>query len=246
MVLLSFLVAAACVTTSLSAVLFPGPRTTTTDGGGHKYVESSIWDGEDATKHYGKVSPPQSGFAQLLRSGHSLTGLPISAVTDYGDLRPTVVYNCHWMIALCQNARAYLPGGGNGPWTFHYDRAEYRNKARRDSICPSDWADRNCINGPTLDWYTEQDNGVKRYPPMQYCVRTPKRHGYHKPGQVNADNTPRSSRPVSYQAVTSSLRRAGLREEFKAELVPKPSVSATSPSRPCSMKQAPPRSKTSS
>lgn len=191
MVLLSFLVAAAWVTTSLSAVLFPGPRTTTTDGGGHKYVESSIWDGEDATKHYGKVSPPQSGFAQLLRSGHSLTGLPISAVTDYGDLRPTVVYNCHWMIALCQNARAYLPGGGNGPWTFHYDRAEYRNKARRDSICPSDWADRNCINGPTLDWYTEQDNGVKRYPPMQYCVRTPKRHGYHKPGQVNADNTPK-------------------------------------------------------
>lgn len=100
------------------------------------------------------------------------------------------MYNCHWMIALCQNAREYV-GTGDGPWTFHYDRNRVRNNPRRASVCGDDWADVNCPDGPTLDWYTSHDNGAKKFPPVQYCVNDPKRYGYHKPGQVNAaDNTP--------------------------------------------------------
>lgn len=54
MLLLSFLVAATWVTTSFSAVVLPGPRTTTDDGNGHKYVESSETYGVDAIRYYGK------------------------------------------------------------------------------------------------------------------------------------------------------------------------------------------------
>lgn len=114
----------------------------------------------------------------------------MSTVTDYGTLRPTVVYNCHWMIALCQNARAYV-GTGNGPWGFHYDRNRVRNEARRSSICVDGWANTHCPNGPTLDWYTGNDGGTTKFPPIQYCPKDPKRYGYHKLGKNNQDGTPK-------------------------------------------------------
>lgn len=108
-------------------------------------------------------------------------------VIDYDQLRPTVVYNCHWLIALCQNARAYL--GNDCPAIFHYDRHGGRNAARRATICPTGWADVNCANGPQLDWYTTWDSGRTKHPPLKFCERDPMRYGYTKPGEIYEDGT---------------------------------------------------------
>ncbi len=60
-------------------------------------------------------------------------------------LRPTLVYNCKNVPALCNNVGQYLPAGVNTR-TLHYDSSPQRVGKRRDTICPTGWTD-NQING---------------------------------------------------------------------------------------------------
>ena len=110
---------------------------------------------------------------------------------DYDQLRPTVVYNCHWAISLCANARAYLGAGNNGPVEFHYDRSGERQDARRATICPSGWADEHCVSNPyPSSFYTEKDGGARLYPWVPDKCQ-PKRCNYTRPGEFHEDLRPK-------------------------------------------------------
>ncbi|KAK0721154.1 hypothetical protein B0H67DRAFT_213195 [Lasiosphaeris hirsuta] len=65
-----------------------------------------------------------------------LACLPTLIVRDYGHMKPTMVYNCSYMAAICKNIENYLGGLPNtvGGVTFHSDK----NKGRkRSSVSPS-------------------------------------------------------------------------------------------------------------
>lgn len=63
-------------------------------------------------------------------------------------LRPTIVYNCAYMPSICNNVRKFighLPVRGT-PYILHYDPDPFRNSARRNGACGSDWVNTK-VNG---------------------------------------------------------------------------------------------------
>ncbi|RKU44300.1 hypothetical protein DL546_004410 [Coniochaeta pulveracea] len=62
-------------------------------------------------------------------------------VRDFGDLSPTIVYNCAYMPSICKTVNRYLgslPGAGNER-LFHMDINKPRKDARRAVSCPDSW-----------------------------------------------------------------------------------------------------------
>lgn len=99
-------------------------------------------------------------------------------VRDYGILRPKLVYNCHFVPALCNNAKQYL-GAGVLTRQFHYDRLrpkdkslDSRNTARRAGVCGGPWIDTprtdgragpnagRCPEADQPDWYYQKFHNV--------------------------------------------------------------------------------------
>jgi hypothetical protein len=60
-------------------------------------------------------------------------------------LRPTLVYNCNNVPALCKNVRAFL--GAATTATMHFDVERQRDDLRRAQSCPRTWISTPRANG---------------------------------------------------------------------------------------------------
>lgn len=90
------------------------------------------------------------------RNAYALvTSSDLCPVRDYDRLRPTLVYNCKYVPALCNNVRAYL--GVTGPTAsmsgLHYDSNGARVSKRRKTVC---------LEGE--NWIEQMTNGRNRCP----------------------------------------------------------------------------------
>lgn len=94
--------------------------------------------------------------------------------------KPTLVYNCNYMLSICRNARGQSQfQNGALDTDFHYDRLstnEYRNNnvknrrtdARRDQVCPTGWINipgpnggQRCPEAFQPAWYSEQSPNIQ-------------------------------------------------------------------------------------
>ena len=78
-------------------------------------------------------------------------------VRDYGPMRPTLVYNCHFMPSICKNVQnhiGYLPNAGSEV-TYHLDTWSQRGRQRGNAVCPSGWTAQSRANG---NWRCPEDD----------------------------------------------------------------------------------------
>ncbi|KAK2759212.1 hypothetical protein CKAH01_16719 [Colletotrichum kahawae] len=130
---------------TVTAQGFPGPRTTSRDADGNEVYSAKVDEKSEEDSNY--------------------------RVKDFGIHRPTLVYNCHIVPALCKNVRQYL-GQDVSTATLHYDGLAARKIRRRKESCPGSWietpltgrlagpvAGQRCPERDQPDW-RYQNNGV--------------------------------------------------------------------------------------